>query len=136
MLVNLQRILPSTEDYPREQIGCAEIHTFIFHCFFLVLGADIIAYGYHVSLSSSQAFDVHSSVCSLCGWQWDKLGFQLFLRGLRCVPLPPASAALTPPRMELIFAPNVFFSRTGTSAVGKLILSAFRSYSDFKDFRI
>lgn len=101
-----------------------------------MLGANIIAYGYHVSLSSSQAFDVHSSVCSLYGWQWDKLGFQLFLRGLRYAHVPPVSTALIPPLMELIFAPNVFFSSTGTLAMGELIFSTFRNYSDFKDFRI
>lgn len=35
-LVNLLSLLyglPTAEDYTREQIGCAEIHTFIFHCF-------------------------------------------------------------------------------------------------------
>ena len=35
-LVNLLRVLhglPRVENYTREQLGCAEIHTFIFHCF-------------------------------------------------------------------------------------------------------
>lgn len=47
-----------------------------------------------------------------------------------------SSAALIFSLMELIFAPNVFFSNTETLVMSELIFSKFRNYSDFKDFGI
>lgn len=53
MLVNLLRVLhglPTAEDYTREQIGCAETHAFIFHCFLSTLNKYYFIWTSHFSL--------------------------------------------------------------------------------------
>lgn len=52
-LVNLLRVLhglPTVENYTREQLGCAEIHTLIFHCFLSTVSKYYFIWTSHFSL--------------------------------------------------------------------------------------